>query len=110
MKSLIQIFESLRILFIRSNLQTRTALVLCTLLLGIGLGLMVQNANVFSNRLEFLLDGQDFTPGQLDQFELAFSNSGLRNYQRVGNRMRIATASKDSYLKALAQALSLIHI
>jgi hypothetical protein len=104
MKSLIQIFESLRILFIRSNLQTRTALVLCTLLLGIGLGLMVQNANVFSNRLEFLLDGQDFTPGQLDQFELAFSNSGLRNYQRVGNRMRIATASKDSYLKALAQA------
>ncbi|MFM7975787.1 MAG: hypothetical protein ACKO8U_11995, partial [Pirellula sp.] len=104
MKSLIQMLESLRILFIRSNLQTRTALVLCTLLLGVGAGLMVQNANVFSNRLEFLLDGQDFTPGQLDQFELAFSNSALRNYQRVGNRMRIPTASKDTYLKALAQA------
>lgn len=104
MKSLIQMLESLRILFIRSNIQTRTALVLCTLLLGVGAGLMVQNANLFSNRLEFLLDGQDFTPGQLDQFELAFSNSGLRNYQRMGNRMRIPTASKDTYLKALAQA------
>ncbi|MFM2014028.1 MAG: hypothetical protein RLZZ396_2812 [Planctomycetota bacterium] len=110
MKSLIQILESLRILFIRSNLQTRTALVLCTLLLGVGVGLLVQNANVFSSRLEFLLDGQDFTPGQLDQFELAFSNAALRNYQRMGNRMRIPTASKDAYLKALAQAKCLpIH-
>lgn len=104
MKSLIQSLESLRILFIRSNLQTRTALVLCTLLLGVGVGLMVQNANLFTNRMEYLLDGQDFTPEQLDRFELAFSSSSLRYYQRVGNRMRIPSATKDTYLKALAQA------
>jgi hypothetical protein len=37
MKSLIQISESLRILFIRSNLQTRMAMVFCTALLAVGL-------------------------------------------------------------------------
>lgn len=104
MKNLIQLTESLRILFIRSNLQTRTALVLCMLMLAVGLGLMVQNSNLLSNRMEYLLDGQDFTPVQLDQFELAFSNSSLRHYQRVGNRMQIPSANRDSYLKALAQA------
>jgi len=104
MKNLIQLIESIRILFIRSNLQTRTALVLCLLLLSVGVGLIVQNANLFSNRMEYLLDGQDFEPLQLDQFELAFSNSGLRHYQRVGKRMRIPSSSKDAYLKALAQA------
>ena len=110
MKNLIQLIESIRILFIRSNLQTRTALVLCILLLSVGVGLIVQNANLFSNRLEYLLDGQDFEPLQLDQFELAFSNSGLRHYQRVGKRMRIPSSSKDAYLKALGQAKCLtIH-
>lgn len=110
MKNLIQLIESIRILFIRSNLQTRTALVLCILLLSVGVGLIVQNANLFSNRMEYLLDGQDFEPLQLDQFELAFSNSGLRHYQRVGKRMRIPSSSKDSYLKALGQAKCLtIH-
>lgn len=104
MKSLIQLIESIRILFIRSNLQTRTALVLCTLLLSVGVGLMVQNANLFSSRMEYLLDGQDFEPTQLDQFELAFSSSGLRLYERVGKRMRVPSSSKDAYLKALAQA------
>jgi|688.fasta_scaffold07288_18 flagellar biosynthesis/type III secretory pathway M-ring protein FliF/YscJ len=110
MKNLIQLIESIRILFIRSNLQTRTALVLCILLLSVGVGLIVQNANLFSNRMEYLLDGQDFEPLQLDQFELAFSNSGLRHYQRVGKRMRIPSSSKDAYLKALGQAKCLtIH-
>jgi hypothetical protein len=110
MKSLMQTIESLRILFIRSNIQTRTALILCTLLLSVGVGLLVQNANFLSNRMEYLFDGQDFTPQQLDQFELALSSSGLGHYERVGNRVRIPTASKDSYLKALAQAKCLpIH-
>jgi hypothetical protein len=104
MKSLIQIFESLRTLFIRSNLQTRMAMVFCTALLAVGLGLLVQNANLLSNRMEYLLDGQDFAPEQLDQFELAFSGASLRNYERVGNRMRVPSNSKDAYLKALAQA------
>jgi hypothetical protein len=104
MKSLIQISESLRILFIRSNLQTRMAMVFCTALLAVGLGLLVQNANLLSNRMEYLLDGQDFAPEQLDQFELAFSGASLRNYERVGNRMRVPSNSKDAYLKALAQA------
>ena len=93
MKSLIQIFESLRILFIRSNLQTRLAMVFCTALLAVGLGLLVQNANLLSNRMEYLLDGQDFAPEQLDQFELAFSGASLRNYERVGNRMRVPASS-----------------
>ncbi|MCY3006646.1 MAG: hypothetical protein NTV29_11835 [Planctomycetota bacterium] len=104
MKSLIQIFESLRSLFIRSNPQTRMAMVFCTALLAVGLGLLVQNANLLSNRMEYLLDGQDFAPEQLDQFELAFSNASLRNYERTGNRMRVPSTSKDAYLKALAQA------
>lgn len=104
MKSLIQFIESLRILFIRSNLQTRSALVLCTALLSVGVGLMAQNANLFSTQMEDLLGAQEFSPQQLDQFELAFSSNGLGRYERVGNRMRVPTASKDTYLKTLSQA------
>ena len=84
MKSFLAFFESLRMLFIRSNPHTRTAMVFCTALLAVGLGLLAQNANLFSSRMEYLLDGQDFTAEQLDQFELAFSTAGLRWYEQIG--------------------------
>lgn len=96
--------ETFRIFLVRSNAQTRMALFFCTALLTIGLALLVQNANLFSSRMEYLLDGQDFSTEQLDQFEFAFSNAGLRGYERASNRMRIPTAARDSYLKALSQA------
>ncbi len=104
MKPWIRLIETFRIFLVRSNSQTRMALFFCTALLAIGLALLVQNANLFSSRMEYLLDGQDFSTEQLDQFEFAFSNAGLRGYERASNRMRIPTASRDSYLKALSQA------
>jgi len=104
MKPWIRLVETFRIFLMRSNAQTRMALFFCTALLVIGLALLVQNANLFSSRMEYLLDGQDFSTEQLDQFEFAFSKAGLRGYERASNRMRVPTASRDLYLKALSQA------
>jgi hypothetical protein len=104
MKPWLRSYESLRIFLVRSNAQTRVALFFCTAMLVVGLALLVQNSNGFSQRMEALLDGQDFSVEQLDQFEFAFSNAGLKAYERSTNRMRIPTASRDAYLKALSQA------
>ncbi len=104
MKPWIRLVETFRIFLMRSNAQTRMALFFCTALLVIGIALLVQNANLFSSRMEYLLDGQDFSTEQLDQFEFAFSKAGLRGYERASNRMRVPTASRDLYLKALSQA------
>ena len=104
MKPWMRTYESLRIFLVRSNAQTRVALFFCSAMLVVGLALLVQNSNGFSQRMEELLDGQDFSVEQLDQFEFAFSNAGLKAYQRSSNRMRIPTASRDAYLKALSQA------
>ena len=104
MKPWLRSYESLRIFLVRSNAQTKVALFFCSAMLVVGIALLVQNSNGFSQRMEALLDGQDFSVEQLDQFEFAFSNAGLKAYERSTNRMRIPTASRDAYLKALSQA------
>ncbi len=46
--------------------------------------------------------GASFTETQLDQMETAFSEAGLRGYNRVGRQMKIPTGEKDQYLRALS--------
>ncbi len=55
-----------------------------------------------SNRTEYLLGGQSFSDDQLNKIESALGKASLRAYERVGNRIRIPTSEKATYVKALA--------
>lgn len=60
-----------------------------------------------SSEYEYLLGGRSFTEGELADLEEAFSNAGLRDYDRVGERVKIPTATKDVYVKAMSEAQAL---
>jgi flagellar M-ring protein FliF len=53
---------------------------------------------------EYLFGGILFSDIDLKQAELAFGGSSLRDYEIVGNRIRVPRAQRDTYLKALKDA------
>ncbi len=53
---------------------------------------------------EYLFGGRDASDGELEKWEATFGESKLRDYERIGNRIKIPSAKKDLYLKALAGA------
>ena len=60
-----------------------------------------------SSRTEYLLGGQSFSDDQLNKIESALGKANLRNYERVGNRLKIPTTEKATYVKALADGNAL---
>ena len=52
---------------------------------------------------EYLFGGQQFTPRELGQMEMAVSKAGLKGARIEGLRMLIPRGQKDSYLKALKE-------
>jgi flagellar biosynthesis/type III secretory pathway M-ring protein FliF/YscJ len=53
---------------------------------------------------EYLFGGRDFSETELSSWEAAFSEAQLRDFDRVGKRMKVPTGQKDLYLKALSNA------
>jgi flagellar M-ring protein FliF len=71
----------------------------------ISMGLLLNTASTSSG--EYLFGGRAMTAEEIDRAEFAFSQAELREWERVGNRLRIPAASKDQYLRALAEANAL---
>lgn len=104
MNQLNQLFRQIQAIFVGMNAQSR---VLAVLMLGailVGGGFLVQGYTSATKAMEYVFGGQNFSTKELDQMEMALSSSGLRDYERVGNRLRFPTATKDVYLKALLEA------
>ncbi|MBX3422056.1 MAG: hypothetical protein KF752_10935 [Pirellulaceae bacterium] len=60
-----------------------------------------------SQKYEYMFGGRDFSEAELSSWEAAFGDAQLREYERVGQRIKIPAAQKDLYLKALSAANSL---
>jgi flagellar M-ring protein FliF len=56
---------------------------------------------------EFLLDGRQFSAGELTSIEAAFAQAGLGGSTVAGNRIRIPHGQKAAYVAALAEANAL---
>ncbi len=54
------------------------------------------------SRTEYLLGNQSFSDDELNKIESALGKANLRNYERIGNRLKIPTNEKATYVKALA--------
>jgi flagellar M-ring protein FliF len=101
MNQLNQLFRQIQALVAGMNPQSRVMSVLMLVAILIGSGFLVQGYSSAKLSMEYAFDGQSFSTEELDQMEMALSSAGLRDYERVGNRLRVPTATKDSHLKAL---------
>ncbi len=85
------------------NTMTPSARIMAALMVSVvvvSLGWIVSSQQ--SSRSEYLLGGQSFSDDELNKIESALGKASLRAYERVGNRLKIPTNEKASYVKALA--------
>jgi|LakMenE01Jun11ns_1017448.scaffolds.fasta_scaffold9949900_3 flagellar biosynthesis/type III secretory pathway M-ring protein FliF/YscJ len=60
-----------------------------------------------TSKQEYLFGGRDFSDAELSSWEAAFGDAQLGTYERVGQRIKVPSAQKDLYLKALSTANAL---
>jgi len=82
--------------------QARLTAGLLTLAIIVSSGFLLRGTT--SPTGEYLFGGILFSDIDLKQAELAFGGSSLRDYEIVGNRIRVPRAQRDTYLKALKDA------
>ncbi len=58
-------------------------------------------------KTEYLLGGRTATDQELSSMEQAFGNAGLGDYERIGQRIKIPSAKKSEYMKALGSSKAL---
>ncbi len=73
--------------------------------IAVGLGFLATGTTTGSG--EYLFGGRVLDEEELTQAEFAFSKAELREWERVGNRLRVPTKNRDEYLRALAEANAL---
>ena len=78
-------------------------LLFATIVVSLGWIVSVQQSTSY----EYLLGGKPMTEEQLLRFEQAFGDNGLADYERDGLRIKVPTANKDVYLKALSSSKAL---
>ncbi|MFO1065098.1 MAG: hypothetical protein U0892_14630 [Pirellulales bacterium] len=101
MSALEKLLQQVRELF---SSMTPSARIISALMAGViivSMGWILSNQQ--SSKLEYLFGGQQFTEDQLNTAEKALGEAGLRQYEREGARIKIPTAERDLYLKALAE-------
>jgi flagellar M-ring protein FliF len=104
MNQLTQLLRQIQAIVAGMNAQSRVMAVLMLGAILVGGGFLIQGYSGATASMEYVFGGQSFSNEELDQMELALSSASLRNYERVGNRIRVPTATKDTYLKALLDA------
>jgi flagellar M-ring protein FliF len=104
MNQINELIRQIQALVAGMNAQSRVMAVLMLGSILVGAGFLAQGYTAISVSKEYFLGGQSFSSEELDQMELALGAAGLRDYERVGNRIQFPSASKDAYLKALLDA------
>ena len=79
------------------------ALMAATIIVSLGWIVSAQQ----SGRTEYLMGGQSFSDDILNKIESALGKANLRDYERVGNRLKIPSTQKAVYIKALADGNAL---
>ncbi len=95
---------------IRELLATMTpaARIMSALMAGVivvSLGWIITNQQ--SSKTEYVFGSQMFSDEELNKMERAMSEAGLRNYERVGNRLKVPSLERDQYIKAMAEGKAL---
>ncbi len=100
MNYLTQLFEQARSLVMSMTPGSRIMAGLMLAAILVSSAFLVQG--VGQSDMEYLYGGHAFKESELQLAETAMSNAGLREYERVGMRIRVPRAERDVYIKALA--------
>ena len=103
MNQLNQFMQQMRSLFEGMTPQSKLMAVLITIGIGVSSVFLVQGASTSAGSMVYLLDGKPLSEEALDKIEFALGNSGLRGFERVGNRIRVPKATSDLYYKAISE-------
>lgn len=85
------------------NSMTPSARIMAALMAAViivSLGWIISSQQM--SNTEYLLGNQSFSDDELNKIESALGKANLRNYERIGNRLKIPTSEKATYVKALA--------
>lgn len=102
MNQFTKLLQQAQALFAGMTPQTRVLAILMVAAIGVSVGFLVQGYQSSTAAMEYLFDGQSFSLDELDRMEVALSSNGLRKYERMGNRIRVPVATRDEYVKAIA--------
>ncbi len=80
-------------------MQSRVISVLLVAAIAIGLGFLVRGSDASGKVL--LFGGRTLDEQELDAIEIAFSNSGLNEWEREGRRIKIPRNTRSDYIAAL---------
>lgn len=86
-------------------MQSRIISVLLVAAIAIGLGFLVRGSSV--SGYVPLFGGRSLDEQELDAIEMAFSDSGLNDWQREGRRIKVPRNSRSDYISALSQSSSM---
>ncbi len=103
MNQLTDFILQMRSLFAGMTPQSKLMAVLLTVGIGISTVYLIQAGATGNGAMVYLLDGKTLSDEELDNIEFALGNSGLRGFDRKGNRMLVPKASSDVYYKAISE-------
>jgi flagellar M-ring protein FliF len=102
MNTLNQFLQQLRTLYAGMTPQSRLLAILMTAGLAVSTTFLVQGYTNGTGSMVYLFDGKSLSEEDLDRIEIALSSASLRRYDRNGNRIKVPSASKDEYYKAIS--------
>jgi len=97
-----QAINQMRDLFQSMTPASRVTAVLLVAVIGVSLAYLVQFQSAGPD--EFLFNGELLPSTVVDRAEAAIAQAELQDYERVGNRIKVARGKKAEYLAAVAEA------
>ena len=98
-----QFMQQMRSLFEGMTPQSKLMAILLVIGIGVSSVFLIQGSDTGSGTMVYLLDGKPLSEEALDKIEFALGSSGLRGFERIGNRIRVPKASSDVYYKAISE-------
>ncbi len=105
MKFFNDLYEQARLAFLAMPMGNRVIAIGLVSAVVLSLGFLVQGTSTSSG--EYLFGGRALEESEINRAEFAFSQAQLRDWERVGNRLRVPSKNKDEYLRALSDANAL---
>ena len=99
MNSISELIEQLRDNFRAMPFSSRAIAAMLLAVIVVGLGLLMQSGDQSDGT--YLFGGGTISEEEMRKAEFAFGQAGLRDYEFIGNRIKVPTATSDLYLRAM---------
>jgi len=99
-----KLLQDAKTLFVGMTPQARLLSVLLAAAILVSAGFLMNGGSGSTAKSEYLFDGRTFNEQEMARFSVAFSAAGLKDWDSVGDRIKIPEASRAEYYKAISDA------